>query len=88
MDDQNNQAKSDYQSIREQALHALLPVISTLEEAPEKQFELLMTAVRTGAGGPELLGQALQSAIKIETPVTKVEALLDVANEARYQLEN
>ena len=88
MEDQNEQAQPDYQSIREQALAALLPIVGSLDEAPERQFELLMTAVRTGAGGPQLLGQALQAAIKIEAPTSKAEALIDVANEARYQLEN
>lgn len=78
----------DYQAVRDEAVKALLPVVNELDESPERQFEILMTAVRTGAGDAQLLGKALHAALQISSATTKAEALIDIVNEASYQIDN
>jgi Zn-dependent oligopeptidase len=78
----------DYQAVRDEAVKALLPVVNELDESPERQFEILMTAVRTGAGDAQLLGKALHAALQISSTTTKAEALIDIVNEASYQIDN
>ena len=89
MEDQNQQAGIDtnrIQELRAKALLALLPVMDQIDEKPERKFEILMTAVRT-TGEIELLEKACETALTIENPSAKAEALIDIVNETSFKLE-
>ena len=71
-------------SIKKQAIDALVPLLDNLQEAPERKFEMIMTAVRS-SDDDNLLRKALDVANLIEDPTAKAEALIDVLNEASFQ---
>lgn len=66
--------------IRDKAITALLPLVDGLEAPPSRKFEILMTAART-TDDDSILQKALETAILIEDPSEKAEALLDLINE-------
>ena len=74
-------------SIKQRALESLLPLVDSLEVAPERKFEILMTVVRS-SNDPEMLNKALLSAQQIENQNAKTEALLDILNETNFQLKS
>lgn len=85
--DQPAAASSTTESIKQQAIEALIPLLDSIDGPPEKKFEILMTAMRS-AGDQNVLQKALQAALAIEEPAAKAEALLDVINEASFQEDN
>ena len=89
MDDQNIEQQSTtngLESIRQRALNSLIPLVDQLQESPERKFELFMTAVRA-SHSEDVLAKALGAAEQIGDPNVKAEALIDLINEANYQLE-
>lgn len=88
MDDQNQPNSGNNNStrddIKKRALEALLPLVDHLDDSPERKFDIIMTAVRS-SGDENFLDKALESALKIEEPAAKADALLDVINEASFQ---
>jgi hypothetical protein len=85
MDDQNHSNNSSSRDdVKKRALDALLPLIDQLDEPPERKFEIIMTALRSSEED-SLLNKALESALNIEEPASRADALLDVINEASFQ---
>jgi hypothetical protein len=70
--------------VKQRALKALMPLVDQLEESPQRKFEIIMTALRASEER-SLLEKALDTAMQIEDPSVKADALLDVINEADYQ---
>ncbi len=89
MDEQNTvqqSASSGLTDIRQRALDSLVPLIEQLDQTPERKFELFMTAVRA-SHSEVVLAKALSAAEQMADPNAKAEALIDLINEANYQLE-
>lgn len=80
----SNQALTE---LRQEAISTLIPLIDQINGAPDKKFELLITAARS-AGDTQLLKKALESAKQLEGDDQKAEAVLDVLNEINLNLKN
>lgn len=75
---------SAVESIKKEALATLAPLIDEIDAAPERKFEIVMTAIRVNFD-ENLLRKALEAAKTIEEPSAKAEALIDIVNEANFQ---
>jgi len=73
-------------ALKQHALEALLPIVDSMQEAPERKFEILITATRSSED-PSLLDKALGAAQQISDPNNKADALLDVLNEVNYYIK-
>ena len=74
-------------SVKRQALEALIPLVDSLEGTPEHKFEILMGAVQSSTD-TALLQKALEVAKQIEDKSSQAEALVDVLREADFRQEN
>lgn len=77
---------AELQTLQKQAIELLLPLVDEIKDAPERRFEILMTAARSSGDGA-LLKKALQTAQQIEDTNEKAAAVLDVLNEINYHLK-
>ncbi len=97
MDEPSNQDKPEseahdseqsveLEALKKEALELLVPMVDEIKDAPERRFEILMTAARSSGDGA-LLKKALQTAQQIEDTNEKAGAVLDVLNEINYHLK-
>lgn len=75
------------EALREKALQILVPMVDEIQDAPERRFEILITASRSSGGNEQLLSKALEAAQQIENANDKANAVLDVLNEVNYHLK-
>jgi hypothetical protein len=67
------------ESVKRQAVDALLPIVDQVEGSPEYRFEMLMNAT-TASPSTVLLQKTMDAASQIENPSIKAQALVDVLN--------
>jgi hypothetical protein len=81
----NQSATGDrVQAVRSKALGALVSSLDSLEGPVERKYELLMGALRSSFD-EDILEKALETALKIEDPSARAEALLDIVSETDVQ---
>jgi hypothetical protein len=96
MDNGNNGATSDQQTdsntsdiiknVRRQAFEALVPLIDQVDGSPEQKFSMIMNALRVSHDAT-LLEKAFGAVQQISDSGLRAEALIDIINEANYQLD-
>jgi hypothetical protein len=70
-------------SIKHDALQALSPLLSHLDQTPEEKFRTTMMLIQA-TDNKELLGDAYEAAKAISEEKVRAQALLDVVNEINY----
>lgn len=81
----SSQVQSDdgIEKIKRKALDELLPVLDGLNVAPERKFEILLSASRYSYN-EKLLSKTLDSALAINNPSVKADALIDLLGEIDF----
>ena len=74
---------ADLIDIKQQALKALSPIVSHLEQSPEEKFHTTMMMIQAN-DNKSLLPNAYEAAQAITDEKAKAQALLDVINEINY----
>lgn len=74
---------SELQSIKQQALTKLAPLVEHLDQDPEERFNTLLMMIRA-SDDASLVQPAYDAANKIEDDKKRAQALLDVVNEVNY----
>jgi len=83
----NREQSKDLEALKKQALELLVPMVDEIQDAPERRFEILMTAARSSEDGATLR-KALETAQQIENISERAAAVLDVLNEINYHLKS
>lgn len=81
--DQNDANVSDLVDIKSKALDELYPIIHKLDLSAEENFKTLMMMIQA-TDNKDLIGQAYETAEKIEDEAVRARALLDIVNEINY----
>jgi hypothetical protein len=74
---------TDLLDIKQQALQALTPIVSHLDQTPEEKFRTTMMMIQAN-DNKSLLHDAYEAAQAITDEKAKAQALLDVINEINY----
>jgi hypothetical protein len=74
---------SDLESVKQQALSGLIPLVDTLDQQPEDRFKTIMMIVQA-SDKSELVPKALEAAQSISDTHVRAQALLDIVNEVNY----
>jgi hypothetical protein len=90
-DNQSNQQADNtvsniIKSVRQQAFEALVPLVDQVEGSPEQKFGMIMSALRVSHEA-RLLEKAFGAVQQISDTGLRAEALIDIINEANYQLD-
>lgn len=80
----SNAQDADVLEVRTKALQALIPLIDSLKGTPEYKFDVIMNAIQVSSD-TSLLKKALETAMQMEDPSLKADALVDILNETQYQ---
>src|SRR5205085_2381883 len=75
--------ESDLNSIKQQALEHLSPLVKHLELSPEEKFRTTMMMLQA-TDNPGLIKEVFEAALAITDEKTRAQALLDVVNEINY----
>lgn len=73
----------DLLGIKQEALHALTPLVGQLEQTPEEQFRTTMMMIQA-SDNHSLIRTAYEAAQKISSEKERAQALLDIVNEINY----
>ena len=73
----------DLLSIKQQALSALSPIVSHLDQTPEEKFRTTMMMIQA-SDNQTLIKNAYEAATAIIDEKQKAQALLDIVNEINY----
>jgi len=73
----------DLLSIKQQALQALSPLVSHLEQSPEEKFRTTMMLIQA-SDNSDLIKEAYDAAQQIADEKGRAQALLDIVNEINY----
>lgn len=76
-------ADDDLLAIKQDALQALSPLVSHLEQSPEEKFRTTMMMIQA-ADNQALIKDAYEAAQQITDDKARAQALLDVVNEINY----
>lgn len=76
-------SKDELLDIKQQALQALSPLISHLEQSPEEKFKTTMMMIQA-SDDQGLIKEAYEAANRISDEKARAQALLDVVNEINY----
>ncbi len=74
---------SDLDSIKQQALQQLSPLVSKLDQSPEERFKTLMMLIQA-SDNHDMLQEAYDCANQLTDEKVKAEALLAIVNEINY----
>ena len=74
---------ADLNSIKEEALKQLSPLVGKLDQNPEEKFKTLMMMIQA-SDNHDLIKEAYENANKIEDETAKAQALLSIVNEINY----
>lgn len=77
----------DLQSIKQQALMQLSPLVSHLDQSPEEKFRTTMMMIQA-SDNQELVKDAYAAAQAIPDEKARAQALLDIVNEINYFTQN
>jgi hypothetical protein len=73
----------DLLNIKQEALQALSPLVSKLEQSPEEKFKTTMMMIQA-SDDQSLISTAYETAKEITDDKARAQALLDVVNEINY----
>lgn len=73
----------DLLTIKQNALQALTPLVSHLEQTPEEKFKTTMMMIQA-SDDQSLVNEAYETAQKISDDKARAQALLDIVNEINY----
>lgn len=79
----NDSAETELESIRKDALNQLSPLLGKLEQSPEEKYRTLMMMIQA-SDDKSLVRAAYDAANQIEDDSKKAEALLGIVNEINY----
>ena len=79
------EVKATLDRVIHQATDALLPLTDELDATPEQKLEVCMNAVRV-THNANMLAKAFDITRQIQDKTVRAEALIDIINEANYQL--
>lgn len=74
---------ADLESIKEEALKQLSPLVGKLDQHPEEKFKTLMMMIQA-SDNHDLIHEAYEAANGIEDETVKAQALLSIVNEINY----
>lgn len=77
----------DLLAIKQEALHALTPLVGQLDQTPEEQFRTTMMMIQA-SDDHSLVKVAYEAAKKISNEKERAQALLDIVNEINYFTQN
>lgn len=73
---------------RQQIIESLSQLLLTSEGSPSDRFEMIITAIRAGAGSNDLYNKAIETVGAMETAESKQQALFDLLSEIELDLGN
>jgi hypothetical protein len=81
--DSASSSSNDLQTIKDQALSQLTPLVKNLDQDPEERFRTIMMMIQV-SDNQDLIKDAYAAASSITDENLKAQALLDVVNEINY----
>lgn len=82
-DHKTGAATDDLLDIKQDALHALTPLLNHLDQTPEEKFRTTMMMIQA-ADNHHLVKDAYEAALNISDEKERAQALLDIVNEINY----